>query len=207
MQLFKSSIILVLLISNAYSMDMFSDMDCIQGNFDAVVEHKAAPFGLSKNILTISKSDCSISINHSKLKFMKSSWNIDVCREPVHIKIDDGGVEVLKRVDSCKNGSSVYCKEVAKIEKILQDDGLIFAPGEKENISSDHGKVYCSYLLAKKYLREGVVFNRGKDYSGILLPTKLKVQISNEVLKVKDEVRAVEENTQTQTIEDGPADF
>lgn len=207
MQLFKSSIIFILLISNSFSMDMFTDMDCIQGSFDTVVEHKAAPFGLSKNILSISKSDCSISINHSKLKFVKSSWTIDVCREPVHIKIDDGGVEVLKRVDSCKNGSSIYCKEVAKIEKILQDDGLIFAPGEKENISSDHGKVYCSYLLAKKYLREGIVFNRGKDYSGILFPSKVMPQAVNSNLKVNDELKTNENVEPEQIVEDGPADF
>ncbi len=207
MQLFKSSIILVLLISNVYSMDMFSDMDCIQGSYDAVVEHKAAPFGLSKNILAISKSDCSISISHSKLKFMKSSWIIDVCREPVHIKIDDGGVEVLKRVDSCKNGSSIYCKEVAKIEKILQDDGLIFAPGEKENISSDHGKVYCSYLLTKKYLREGIVFNRGKEYSGILSPNKIKAQVPRVIQNLNEEQNASENTVPSQVIEDGPADF
>ncbi|PIK13920.1 hypothetical protein [Halobacteriovorax sp. JY17] len=202
MQLFKCSILFVLLISNSYSMNMFSDMECIQGNYDAVVEHKAAPFGLSKNILAISKSDCSITINHSKFKFMKDSWTIDVCREPVHIKKDEGGVEVLKREAGCKAGSSEYCKELVKIEKLLQDDGLIFATGEKENISSDHGKVYCTYLLTKKYLRNGLVFNRGREYVGTLFPSKIKVNAVIDNNSNKEERPPME-----QTIEDGPADF
>ena len=207
MQLFKFSILFVLLTLNSYSMNMFSDMDCIQGSFDAVVEHKAAPFGLSKNILSVSKSDCSITINHSKLKFIKDSWTVDICREPVHIKKDENGVEVLKREAGCRAGSSEYCKELAKIEKLLQDDGLIFATGEKENISSDHGKVYCTYLLTKKYLKDGLVFNRGREYTGTLFPSKVKVK---RVIEKVSEQEVKEDGLPEANHlleEDGPADF
>lgn len=204
MQLFKSSILFVLLTMNSYSMNMFSDMDCIQGNFDAVVEHKAAPFGLSKNILSVSKSDCSITINHSKLKFIKNSWTVDVCREPVHIKKDDNGVEVLKRKAGCKAGSSEYCKELSKIEKLLQDDGLIFASGEKENISSDHGKIYCAYLLTKKYLRDGLVFNRGHEYTEVFFPSKVEIKVEAVGKDTRSEEIAP---AGSQILEDGPADF
>ncbi|ATH09060.1 hypothetical protein BIY24_14240 [Halobacteriovorax marinus] len=204
MQLFKFSILFLLLNLNINAMNMFSDMDCIQGSFDAVVEHKAAPFGLSKNILTVSKNDCSISISHSKLKFMKNNWNIDVCRAPVHIKKDEGGVNVIKRGNGCKEGSSDFCKELSMIEKILQDDGLIFATGEKENISSDHGKIYCAYLLTKKYLREGIVFNRGRQYEGVLSPVKVKMNTSNVMSDVKE---ANEPSEVSKPLEDGPADF
>lgn len=187
------------------AMNIFSDMECIQGNFDAVVEHKAAPFGLSKNIVAVSKSDCSIMINHSKLKFIKNTWEIDVCREPVHIKIDEGGVVVLKREAGCESGSSEFCKELSIIEKVLQDDGLIFASGEKENISSDHGKIYCSYLLVKKYLRDGLVFNRGKEYQGTLLPSVVKKNEVHESEPVK--ARPEESSTVESPVVDGPADF
>jgi hypothetical protein len=143
-------------------------MECINSSYDSFVEHKAMPFGLSKTILGVSKKECLIVISHSKLKFMKSEWTIDICRGPVHIKKTGGAVEVLKRDNSCEEGSSPFCKELDKIETVLQDDGLIFADGQKENISSEHGKIYCSFLLVKKYLRDGMIFNRGKDYSGVI---------------------------------------
>jgi hypothetical protein len=43
---------------------------------------------------------------------------------------------------------------------VIQDDGLIFAEGDRDNLYSDHGRTYCSYLLLKKYLNESVIFSR-----------------------------------------------
>ncbi|WP_127716523.1 hypothetical protein [Halobacteriovorax sp. HLS] len=195
MQFFRFSIIFLLLQTNGFSAEMFSDMECLNSNFDSTVEHKAMPFGLSKNIVTVSKSECLLTIAHSKLKFIKSHWTIDVCRGPVHIKKTSGAVEVLKREKGCLEGSSEYCKEVKKIETILQDDGLIFATGQKEDISNEHGKIYCSVLLLKRYLGDGIIFNRGSDYQGILL-NGVNQKALNKV-----------NSDESTPVEDGPAEF
>ncbi|OUR96125.1 hypothetical protein A9Q84_07110 [Halobacteriovorax marinus] len=205
MQFFRFSFLFFLLVSQTFATSMFSDMECLRGNFDSKVEHKSAPFGLSKKILTLNKEDCIITVSHEKMKFLKNNWVIDVCRGPVHIKKTDGAVEVLKRADGCSAGSSKYCKELKNLETILQDDGLIFADGEKENISTEHGKIYCSYLLVKKYLRDGFIFNRGKEYSGVLVASKIK-KVAPVISTPNNPVNPVNGEEQVPA-NDGPADF
>ena len=195
MQFFKFSFLYLLLTTNLMAVEMFSDMDCLNGNFSSVVEHSGMPFGLSKNILSIDKNECILTISHEKLKVLKSQWTIDVCRAPVHIKKTDGAVEVLKRDSNCTEGSSPYCKELKKIQKILQDDGLIFASGQKEDISNEHGKIFCSFLLVNKYLGDGLVFNRGADYSNTLMKKK---NISSKKSMTTEEIVPVD---------DGPGNF
>jgi hypothetical protein len=51
---------------------------------------------------------------------------------------------------------------------LVQEDGLIYAPGERDDLSSDHGKTYCLYLLAKNYLDEGKIFSRQASYNPAL---------------------------------------
>ena len=71
-------------------------------------------------------------IHFEKLKYLKNKWIIDVCRGPVHIKHDKGSIEVIKRNQSCSaNPKSEFCTTLSNIESIIQDDGLIFAEGEK----------------------------------------------------------------------------
>ncbi|MFN8369134.1 MAG: hypothetical protein U0T83_00755 [Bacteriovoracaceae bacterium] len=140
------------------------DLNCLNSIYTVKVEHPGKPFGLAKNILEIKKDKCVVEIQHEKLKILKNSWQIDVCREPVHIKEDIGAVEVLKRDgENCTENEkkkTPYCLILLKIEKLIQDDGLIFAVGEKEDLNSDHGKVYCAYSILEKYLRRGLVLSR-----------------------------------------------
>ena len=174
---------------------MFSDADCFNSSYESIVEHKAMPFGLSKTILSISKNECLLTIAHEKLKFMKGHWTIDTCRGPVHIKKTGGAVEVLKRDQGCLEGTSPFCKELKKIETILQDDGLIFANGQKEDLSSEHGKVYCAFLLTKKYLRDGHIFDRGSDVQNVLFKKKEAPSMNSS--EVNEEIPA----------DDGPGNF
>jgi hypothetical protein len=51
-----------------------------------------------------------------------------------------------------------YCQKLKELEKLILDEGLIFAKGLKEDLSTDHGKVYCVYLLIQGYLREGNIY-------------------------------------------------
>jgi len=170
MQLSKFSVLALTLLLSKSSW-AFDDNACLQNSFDVVVSHKAPPLGLSKNVLTIKKDGCVLSIEHSKWYFMKKAWLVDVCREPVHIKRNSTSVEVLKRAYACSSeDQSDYCKDYYLMREILQDDGLIFAEGEKENLNSDHGKVYCTYVLLDTHLQKGVVLSRDQVYEGVIVP-------------------------------------
>jgi len=184
---FKSKVLFTLFLSAFASLSFaaFDEMECLNSSFSTVVKHKGKPFGLTQNIIKVSKENCVVSIEHEKLKFMKKKYVIDVCRAPVHIKTGVGAVEVLKRDGECgKKAKGEFCNELKFIEEIIQDDGLIFAKGEKEDIGTDHGRIYCSYLLLKTYLKTGRVLSRhsgGFKMQGIPLiaPSELKTQPSD----------------------------
>ena len=60
----------------------------------------------------------------------------------------------LKRDKGCtslegKKERPDFCRKKEELENIISDEGLIFANGLKEDISSEHGKVYCTYLILK----------------------------------------------------------
>ena len=137
----------------------FNTLECINASFEALISHRAFPFGWTKTKLGIRKNGCVLQIRHRKLEFIKKVWSIDVCREPVHIKLGANSVEVLRRDGGCPRDTK-FCEQLDAIEDIIQNDGLIFAEGEKENLSNNHGKVYCTFLLIEKYLKDGAVFNR-----------------------------------------------
>ncbi len=157
MQLLKCSTLLILLLlkTQAYA---FSVKDCFKSDFTVSVKHKGWPLGLSNNILNISKSKCDIYFSHERVKYLKSAWHIDVCREPVHIKKGSGAVEVIKKTRECsKNSENSFCSEIRKLKENVQNDGLIFAAGSKEKLGSDHGKVYCAYGLLKLYEKGHII--------------------------------------------------
>lgn len=167
MQFFKFSL-LILLIPFASQANTYTELECLDASYETTISHKGFPFGLTKNILTTSKDKCVITIHHEKLKFIKDQWVIDVCREPVHMKKGAGAVEVIKRDGVCVEGSkSSYCGEISRLKSLIQDDGLIFAEGEKEDLSSDHGKIYCAFSVIQRYLEQGIVLSR---HGGTVLP-------------------------------------
>ncbi len=196
MSLFKYSLSLSIIFLSLTSFASFSDMECLSGSFSTEVRHKGQPFGMTENKLFLDKQGCVLTIEHEKLKFMKKKWIVDVCRGPVHIKEDAGNINVFKRDDGCieKKGSD-YCQAFKTIKEVIQDDGLIFADGEKENLSTDHGRIFCSFLLVRKYLGEGLVFSKDHDYEGVLF-SKEKVQ-----------KKRATETAPAINVNDGPADF
>lgn len=167
MSLLKYSFLLVFLIINADA--SFSDAQCLQSSFEVEVSHKGFPFGLLENRLKVEKEGCVIDIEHTKFKYYKRSWKIDVCRGPVHIKQTSAAVSVLKRSGECSARKDEFCKEYEMIKMLLQDDGLIFAEGEKDEISSDHGRIYCAFLLTNSYLDRGIVLDKNEDYHDTLV--------------------------------------
>lgn len=156
------------------AINVFADLDevsmnnCLKENYEVFISHRTFPLGLTTKDLSIKKEKCLIEFTHTSFFVWKKGWTIDVCREPVHIKKGARSVEVIKRrgwCDKYPNGSfkeehEKFCSVTSELEEIIENDGLIFADGEKENILNDHGKVYCSFVLLKRYLRRGEVFSR-----------------------------------------------
>ena len=168
MQFFKYSVLLLMLLPQIVMATAYSEVECLDSSYETEITHKGFPFGLTQNKLKITKERCVITVEHEKLKFVKSKWVVDVCREPIHIKKGAGAVEVIKREGLCVDSTkSEYCGEYARLKSLIQDDGLIFAEGEKEDLASDHGRVYCSFSLLQRYLDQGIVLSR---HGGMVVP-------------------------------------
>ena len=165
MQFIKFSFLLVLLsLSTAHSLERFTSKECLNANYKIKIKRAGMLFGLIKNNLTIEKQGCLISLKKDKL--IPVQWNIDVCREPVHLKKESkvSGQEVIKKKKTCtENPDDDFCEYTKDVLGIMQDDGLIFASGDRDRLESDHGKTYCSFLLMKHYLRKDEVFSRYQE--------------------------------------------
>ena len=152
----------------------FSTSECLEEEFKLVVSHRGWPLGWSENILNLQKDKCIITVEHNRLRFIDRKWIVDVCREPVHIKTGVNSVRVIRSEEKCDDGySDAYCRELNILLDVLEGDGLIFAHGEREDLTSDHGRVYCSYLLLEKYLKDLYVFSRHLDQADIFKINKL----------------------------------
>ena len=79
-------------------------------------------------------------------------------------------ITVIKREGHCKDRKkkeNKFCKEYRSIKRKVQDDGLIFAKGEKENLNDEHGMAYCAYTLLEQYLNRGKVFGIYRHYDKV----------------------------------------
>lgn len=143
----------------------FEASRCLNENFSTTVSHKGWPFGLTNNVLSITKNGCDINIGHERLKYLKGHWHFDVCREPIHMKKGSTSVEVIKKVGPCKTDpGQLYCKELKRLKMIIQDDGLIFAKGDKSDLTSSHGQVYCAYKLMQIYGEHDQILSLGDKF-------------------------------------------
>lgn len=137
---------------------MFQTSECVTRSFDGSVEIKKGLMGMFPWTMSVSKNRCLLDFKHKQ--FVETSWQIDLCREPVHIKIQSwfGEQFFLRQTYPCREKQD-YCKKVDDLLDKLQNAALIYAKGERETINTDHGKFFCSYLLIKQYLMEGSVFS------------------------------------------------
>jgi hypothetical protein len=141
----------------------FDDSSCMKGEFSTMVEKSIDPFGYLSEVLTITKKKCDITIELNKAKYLSSKWHIDICREPIHIKHGKNLQNVVKKNESrCEKSDAEYCLKYDEIKTVLEDNGLIYGEGIREDLSTQHGRVYCSYLLVKQYLENSVVFSYEK---------------------------------------------
>lgn len=188
--------LLTLTTSAAFAQTRFSSKSCLDSSYKMKMVQKGPLFGLLKQEFVIEKKDCIVHITHKK--YLPKEWFVDVCREPVNIKVTSAtGVDVAKKETECLNfdktkNTSDFCSQYFDMMDVIQDDGLIFAEGDRDNLSSDHGKTYCSYLLMKKYLNESVVFSRYTDVPDLFLEKAKEVPAS--ILLPKPEVEAKKED-------------
>lgn len=147
-------------------------MQCLDANFDVKIAHNSGPLGLIPKEITINKKACEIQVFLNSFFVVKRRWVIDVCREPVHVKYKNNilSPEVLRRKGVCPKRDDGFCETSNVLQTEIQNNGLVYAQGEKEQLGTDHGKTYCSYLLIKKYTDEGFIFSREKEYSNIIFP-------------------------------------
>ncbi len=166
----RFSLVLFIFSFSAWSQEQLLDR-CLKLEFSEQVAHKVKPFGLLKNKLEVIKNKCVITIKSTKYKYLKKQWIVDVCREPIHIKFGTDAVDVFKRQDGCLEGTKrAYCSKMKKLLHLIEDDGLIFAKGEREDLATPHGHIYCAFLLLNAYLDNGSVFSRyhqSPEYVGV----------------------------------------
>lgn len=173
MAFIKFSFFLVLISGSAFSQSRFSSKSCLDSSYKMKMVQKGPLFGLLKQEFIIDKKNCIIHISHKK--YLPKEWIIDVCREPVHIKVTSAtGVDVAKKEAGCmkkdnSRDTSDFCSQYFSMMDVIQDDGLIFAEGDRDNLNSAHGRTYCSYLLLKKYLNDSVVFSRYTEVPDIFI--------------------------------------
>ncbi len=138
----------------------FSKKECLDNNFSGEMVRQELYFGILEKTVYVKKSGCVIQIKDKTL--MERSWEIDVCREPIHIKLEEhGDHSVYKRKKFCEKGEQTkFCTVWATLKEEVLDYSLIYAPGEREKLETDHGKTYCSYELIKEYLIQGIVFSK-----------------------------------------------
>lgn len=159
MSCFKYSFLLFILLNSAYA-QKFSSKECLVANFDTNIKHEGKFFGLVKNNLSIKKEGCLFQIVFDNI--LETTWKIDICREPIHLKVISKGNETFyKRKDHCSdNSSNEFCEYWGDLKENLQDYGLIYAQGERESLQTSHGQTYCTYLLLQRYLDDGLLFSK-----------------------------------------------
>lgn len=182
--------ILVLISSNVYAIK-FSSQECLNAKYKTEIQHKGKFFGLLENKLKIIKDKCLIEVKFKGI--LETTWKIDVCREPIHMKVTSkGSQDVYKREKKCEDKTkSDFCYYRKELLENLQDHGLIFADGQREDIKQPHGQTYCSFLLLQRYLDDGIIFssfespkNIYKEQKACAVPIKTTLKEASIPVKV-----------------------
>lgn len=185
MLFFKYSLILLFISSNVYA-GKFTSNECLKSSFKTEVKHEGKFFGLIKNNLIVSKQKCLFEISFKNI--LETTWKVDICREPIHIKVKSKGTESFyKRVSECTDKKSEFCSYWDELKENMQDYGLIFASGERESLATAHGQIYCTYLLLQRYLDDGVLFSMHDESKNIFEKDKGASVSTDKVQNFKEE--------------------
>lgn len=186
-------IFLLFIISPSSFAEKFSSSECLQAKYSTQILHRGRFFGLVENKLSIKKDVCNIEVVFKGI--LETKWMLDVCREPIHIKVTSkGSQDVYKRNEKCAEKIKTdFCYYRNELLNSLQDHGLIYAEGQREDIKQSHGQIYCSYLLVKRYLDDGIVFstfespkNIYEDQTACAIPSLEKTDDSSDSSESSD---------------------
>ena len=155
--------------------NQFSSDACFKASFSSSIKGSGRFFGLIKNELHLKKEECLITVTFDNI--LTTVWMIDLCREPIHLKVyEKGSDSFYKRRGPCRIGDQTddFCNHREELHKSLLDYGLIYAKGERESLDTEHGRAYCSHLLLKKHLDSGIVFSKYKPSVDLFEPKKIR---------------------------------
>jgi len=143
----------------------FEDHACLMQDFSLAIKRPSKMLDFFTPTLTLTKNGCELTIE--RRLYWGKSWVIDVCRGPIHIKFQQFRHAAWMKKESClgQTKPDKFCAEYKKLLELIQEDGLLYAAGERDDLQSDHGKTYCLYLLAQSYLGEGKLFSRHAAYN------------------------------------------
>jgi len=151
-----------------FSLSSFSlDNECVRANFDISIEREGAFWGMLPYKLKVSKDRCVIKLVRDNV--LKSNWELDLCREPVHLKVYQYFTkkDFLKEEACHDKTKNTFCRKKDEFIKVIEKEGLVHVKGEREDFSSDHGKLYCLYGLVKDYLNNSILFSMTQDYESL----------------------------------------
>ncbi len=184
---YSSYIFLLLFSFQGYS-QVFTGAECLKADYTYDIINENYFFGLIKERLLISKNKCQLKLEYKKV--LTKEWNIDVCREPIHMKIVEYGKETIyKRSKTCEaKDQTEFCQELNSLLKDVLDFGLMYAEGSREALTTKHGMTYCLSLLAKKYLAQGYVYSLSKN-SPLLFEDEVPRATDSESIEVQSKVQ------------------
>lgn len=203
MYFLKFSFVALWLSSQVFAQG-FDSRSCLDAEYKTEISHQGKFFGLIKNDLKIEKSHCHIKVTYKKI--LETVWDIDLCREPIHMKITSKGSQSVYKRDgkTCDTNKSDYCRYWQELDGIIQDHGLIFAEGDREDLNSAHGQTYCVNLLLKKYLAKGFLFSKYSENVDIFadenescaIPDSSNSTQDTQSLNAQSDVNRTEERTE-----------
>jgi hypothetical protein len=136
---------------------IFTVPQCVTSNFTAKVSVAKGPFNLLSDEISLTKERCLLT--YKEHMFYDVQWKIDLCREPVHLKTNSwrGDNFYIRKEYPCREKNE-FCSQVDELVSLSENKALIYAEGERETLTTNHGKFYCAHLLMKQYLQEGKIF-------------------------------------------------
>ncbi len=153
---------LFLLIFLPFDSFSFESKQCLDLKFEVDIEKEGLFFGMIPYRFKIIKDRCEVKIQYQE--YTPVSWEVDLCREPVHLKKTDWfGLKILKKEKNCKGVTSPFCDQWSLMMGTLRDEALILAKGERDSLETDHGKIYCLFHLLQAYGDYDYIFSFHKD--------------------------------------------
>lgn len=170
--------------------------ECLKSSFEVKIEKKGALWGYFNHEINLKKDRCNLSLESKNL--LEEKWNVDICREPLHLKVFQYFSEkVYFQESECMDDSvETFCKKRYEILKLIEKEVLVNAEGERVNFSSEHGKAFCAYKLLESHLLNARIFSMNESIKVIkkvesITPLSIQKEVEQ---KPSVEVKKVEKS-------------